>query len=305
MVLARVVLVISCLLVYPMGIRAVCQADDLQEVITPLLRDNCITCHGDAEVNGEVNFQELATTARWTDRPSLIVRAIKAIDTNKMPPEGEPSLTDADRQALLTALRKMLRKSASGHEPATVQIRRLNRFQYNHAVRDLFRLQRDVFQLPEKLMTRHDDYLRSARGKMPKHVRVASHALHPKEGLRGVRAFPKDLRAAHGFDNQANQLTLSPLLLDAFLRLSLSIVESPDFNEQSVGIWRDFFEEPPRPFDAREAVRDRLRPFLRIAFRKKIDDVVLDRYASYALSKLDQGLSFTTAMKKVASAAIC
>ena len=67
--------------------------------------------------------------------------------------------------------------------------------------------------------------------------------------MKGVKSFPKDLRASHGFDNQANQLTLSPLLLDSFLRLAVSILESPDFNERSVGIWNDFFREPPAGTD--------------------------------------------------------
>ena len=61
-----------------------------------------------------------------------------------------------------------------------------------------------------------------------------------------MKPFPQDLRASHGFDNQANQLTLSPLLLDAFFRLSVSIIDSPDFNENTVGIWNTFFKLPPR-----------------------------------------------------------
>ncbi|MCH7725412.1 MAG: DUF1588 domain-containing protein [Planctomycetes bacterium] len=139
---------------------------------------------------------------------------------------------------------------------------------------------------------------------MPDKVNVSSLSLNPTAGLRNVNAFPKDLRAAHGFDNQANQLTLSPLLLDAFLRLSVSILESPDFNEQNVGIWNDFFKEPADGIDKQAEVKRRLGPFLKIAFRGPVDGDTLARYTAYATSKIDQGMSFTDSMKKVASAVL-
>jgi hypothetical protein len=99
-------------------------------------------------------------------------------------------------------------------------------------------------------------------------------------------------------------LTLSPLLLDAFLQLSVSIVESPDFNEQTVGIWNDFFQQPEAGTDARDEIKRRLEPFLTIAFRGRVEAETLDRYTAYAMAKMDQGLSFTESMKKVASAAL-
>jgi hypothetical protein len=208
----------------------------------------------------------------------------------------------------------MLRDATRGKTAARSPVRRLNRFQYNNSVRDLFQLKQDVFALPEKLMTRHDNYLirpaesalaeSAMAANMPDSVQVASHSLNPVLGLQGVSAFPKDLRAEHGFDNQANQLTLSPLLLDAFLRLSVSIVESPDFNEQTVGIWKEFFEAPAKGADLHGEIKGRLKRFLRIAFRGPVDDETLERYTAYAISKIDQGLAFTDGMKKVASAAM-
>jgi hypothetical protein len=198
----------------------------------------------------------------------------------------------------------MLRKATAGNEARPNQIRRLNRFQYNNSVKDLFQLKVDVFKLPEKLMTREGNYLHTGTNKMPDRVNVASFALNPKAGLSEVKSFPKDLRASHGFDNQANQLTLSPLLLDAFLRLSVSIVESPDFNEGNVGIWNEFFKEPAPESDKRQEIKKRIQSFLELAFRGAVDDATLERYTAYTLSKMEQGLSFTDSMKKAASAAL-
>ena len=285
-------------------VSAECRADDVADFLNPLVAKHCLKCHGGEDVNGEVNFKPITTATQFLAQPALINKMIEAVDSNDMPPEGEPPLDEKTRTRLLATLKTMLREATAGKERTPPQIRRLNRFQYNNSVKDLFQLQLDVFELPEKLMTRHDNYLHPASGKMPDKVRVASLSLNPKAGLRDVKAFPKDLRAEHGFDNQANQLTLSPLLLDAFLRLSVSIVESPDFNEQTVGIWNDFFRQHEEGTDPQAEVKRRLEPFLTIAFRGRIEAETLDRYTAYATSKIKQGLSFTDSMKKVASAAL-
>ncbi len=280
------------------------RADEFADFVNPLVGKHCLKCHGGEAVKGEVNFKPIATTAQFIAQPVLINKMIEAIDANDMPPEDEPQLDEKTRIKLLATLKTMLRDATTGKERAPSQIRRLNRFQYNNSVRDLFQLKLDVFELPEKLMTRHDNYLHPAAKKMPDKVRVASLALNPKAGLREVKAFPKDLRAEHGFDNQANQLTLSPLLLDAFLRLSVSIVESPDFNEQTVGIWNEFFRQPADGADLPAEVKRRLQPFLTMAFRSRVDEETLDRYTAYAMAKMKQGLTFTDSLKKVASAVL-
>ena len=280
------------------------RADDYQDFLKPLFAQNCTKCHGGEKTKGKVNLAEIATADQFLARPALIKELIEVIDANDMPPEEEQPLGEGARLRLLDSLKAMLRKSAGDGEADQLQIRRLNRFQYNNVVRDLFDLDRDVFALPEKLMTRHDNYLRTSPDKLPDQVRVACNSLSPAGGLSGVKPFPKDLRAAHGFDNQANQLTLSPLLLDAFLKLSVSILESPDFNPSHVGIWDEFFREPAAGTEIRPEVERRLAGFLRKAFRKPVDPDTLRRYGEYVTAKIDGGLPFTESMKKVASAAM-
>ena len=53
--------------------------------------------------------------------------------------------------------------------------------------------------------------------------------------LAGVAAFPQDLRAEHGFDNQPITQHVTALM-GAFLQLGSSITQSPDFNARRVGI---------------------------------------------------------------------
>lgn len=303
--LARWILSLTCAAVFSGGLSSIAPAAEFDEFIQPLLMAKCVKCHGTKEPEGGISFPTVDSADKLLAQPELIQRVIEVIDANDMPPEGEPQLKPEERTRLLASLKTMLRQATAGAERRDNAIFRLNRFQYNNAVKDLFQLNRNVFELPEKLLSRQDRYLPSTTGTMPDVVNVASQSLSPQPGLAGVQAFPKDLRAEHGFDNQADKLTLSPLLLDAFLRLSVSIVESPDFNPQTVGIWQDFFQPPADGADYSVEIERRLKKFLRLAFRGPVEEETLRRYATYAADKLQQGLSFTESMKKVASAALC
>ena len=277
-------------------------ADDFQQQLQPIFARHCVKCHGDEKVKGKVNLKEISNAAQFLTKPKLIKEIIDVIDAGDMPPEDEPQLQTADRSVLLTSLKAMLRDAATGQAVKRNPPRRLNRFQYNNAVRDLFELNRDVFALSEKLMTRETIYLNGPE--MPERVNARSIALHPTGGMSDVKPFPQDLRASHGFDNQADQLTLSPLLLDAFFRLSISIVERPDFNENSVGIWNTFFKIPAESKDVPAETRKRIAVFLRLAFRGPVEPDTIDRYTTYALDKFKEGILYTDTMKKVASAAL-
>ena len=115
---------------------------------------------------------------------------------------------------------------------------------------DLLELDRDLFQMNERLMRRREDYFHPETGKMPDKVRVSSRPLakdidnQRPEGFRGVAAFPQDQRAEHGFDNRADHLTLSPLLMESLLKLSQTVAESPDLNSKECGSWDRLFAEP-------------------------------------------------------------
>ncbi|MEE2942574.1 MAG: DUF1592 domain-containing protein, partial [Verrucomicrobiota bacterium] len=197
----------------------------------------------------------------------------------------------------------------SGYAPTP--IRRMNRLQYNNAVKDLFELKVSVFPLPEKMMRDRSGYFAKALGgevrKMPKTVTVSSRPLG-KSGLieprlAGVGPFPQDPRAEHGFDNRGDHLSLSPILLEAFFKLSRRILESPNFDRLTVGIWGDFFLEPEE-VEIKNAVRKRLRRFMTRAFRRPLDEALLNRYAQHVFRQIEAGMSFTGAMKEAASAVL-
>ncbi|MDF1850661.1 MAG: DUF1592 domain-containing protein [Verrucomicrobiales bacterium] len=281
-----------------------------EELVLDVFQKNCIQCHGqDGKVKGKVDLREIKSVEDLTADPELLQTLVDVIDFEEMPPEDEPQIEPEKRKELLSKLDALLHQSVTEDKAYThTPIRRMNRFQYHNAVIDLFDLKCNVFTLPERMMREHSGYFQPETGKMAEMVKVGSRPLGKSQmiepRLAGVAAFPQDLRAEHGYDNQADHLSLSPLLMEAFLTLGQSITESKDFGARNVGIWNSFFVEPKSSEDLREEVESRLRPFLTKAFRRPVADEVLARYTDHVMHQLDSGGEFSEAMKSVAAATI-
>ncbi|QDT11637.1 DUF1592 domain-containing protein [Planctomycetes bacterium K23_9] len=280
---------------------------EFDTVVAPLLKLHCGKCHA-ADGEGDVDLLALRKE-HLASQSELISSVVDALDFREMPPEDEPAMDDQVREDLIKRLKSILRQSHGGqavypHTP----IRRMNRFQYNNAVMDLFDLHCIVFTLPERMMREHNGYFRPSTGQMADVVSVGNRPLGKSQliepRLAGVAAFPQDLRAEHGFDNRGDHLSLSPLLMESFLKLGQSITQSPDFTVRRVGVWKTFFAPPPARTNLAVAARDRLRPFLTRAFRQPIDDKTLVRYAAFVDRQLHAGVTFTDAMKMAAAATI-
>ena len=260
--------IVTCLL-----LTCTAQADLVHET----LQAHCVQCHGkDGKVKGKVNLLELADFAT---QPELLADVIEVLEYEEMPPEDEEPLPPATRSAMVKNLKALLAKTVSAKQAfAQAPIRRMNRFQYANAVQDLLQLKVLVYPLPERMMREHRGYFQPAKGKMPDSVQVGSRPLGKSQMIQGrlggVAPFPQDLRAEHGFDTQADHLSMSPLLMEAFLGLSRSIVQSPDFSVKTVGIWKELLDGP--------VDRETMAAFLRRAFRRPPSEAQLDRYMTHA-----------------------
>ena len=284
--------------------------DPFATLIQPVIKKHCAKCHGsEKEIEGDVNLLELRSGRDLAKNAELISTLIEVLDLEQMPPEDEPALERPLRGRLVTELKAILHAAISENRTFEhTPLRRMNRFQYHNAVTDLLELNCAVFTLPERMMREHGSYFQPATGKMPHKVSVGSRPLGKSQlierRLAGVAAFPQDLRAEHGFDNRGDHLSLSPLLLESFLKLSRSIVESPDFGPRTCGIWDAFFVEPKPMHDAESVARERLRPFLTRAFRRPVEEELLARYVDHVVAQVQSGESFADSMKAATSAAI-
>ena len=233
-------------------------ADDSAASLLSTFRTYCVGCHGKSErIEGQVNLLALKSDDDLQVRPELLQDLIKVLRNRRMPPRDAPRLPAVRRMQMVTRLQKTLRQTLQSKAFDAAPIRRMNRFQYNNAVVDLLGLERDIFRLNERLIRRRHDYFQPETGKMPAEVRVSCRPLSKDidnqrpEGFRGVAAFPQDQRAEHGFDNRADHLTLSPLLMESFLQLSQAIVESPDLNAAECRHWNQLFAPPVQAVSGR------------------------------------------------------
>ena len=117
-------------------------------------------------------------------------------------------------------------------------MRRLNRYEYNNAVRDLLQLKGDIYPLPEKVIRESKPYFNPASGHFPRTVTAGNRTLGKniieKPILTGVVPFAMDLQAEHGFNNRGEELSVSPILLESFLKPSHSILHAPDFRRPTI-----------------------------------------------------------------------
>ena len=260
---------------------------------------------------GAVDLSRIRSENSLVVAPELLQKMVDVLSDRTMPPDEASELSVADRDVLVNTLRS-LRATAIERAPSrlTPIVRRMTRFQYNNAVQDLLQLNVEVFTLPERMLREYNNYYQPASGKMPDSVRVGSRPLGKSQliepRLAGVAAYPQDLRAEHGYDTQADHLTMSPLLLESFLQLGMSIVNSPDFHKGTVGVWQELFVTPADVGASalEEIIQNRLQQFLTRAFRVPVDKETLQRYTAFGVEQLERVGNFTEAMKSVVAATI-
>ncbi|NNE01060.1 MAG: DUF1592 domain-containing protein [Pirellulaceae bacterium] len=285
-----------------------------ENTVLPVLKTHCIDCHGAGDVvEGDVNLATLQTES-LSEKAELLQSMIEVLDSEQMPPEGETALDSTVRSEMIQTLTTALHAAVAQRKTFNQSpIRRMNRFQYNNAVVDLLELKLELFALPERMMREHSNYFDPASGKMPATVKVGSRPLGKSQlvqpRLAGVGPYPQDLRAEHGFDNRGDHLSLSPLLMESFLKLSRSIVDSGDFGPTTCGAWGWLFEPPDDEIagdgkSARPIVEHRLGRLLTRAFRRTPSDDILHRYVDHVVARIDAGDSFTDAMKLAVSAVL-
>ena len=269
----------------------------------------CVECHGaKGKVKGEVNLLSLTQGEDIKSDPELLQTVMEVIDFREMPPEENQPIDNNERKMIVAELKRLLEESVSGASAKWVKapIRRMTRFQYANAVKDLLDLKVEVFPLPEKMIRDRSGYFKPATGKMPAKMTVSSRPLG-KSGLieprmDGVAPFPQDLRAEHGYDTQGDHLSLSPLLMEDFFRLSQSIVKSPSFNPQNVGVWTQYFEKPKRGINKTAELKSRLQHLLKRAFRAPVDITTFSKYYSFAEQEMNKDRGMGDVMKDVFSA---
>ena len=127
---------------------ALSACDATQEDRTATLSTFCVECHNDAEREAELTLESRALTdvAAEADVWEKVVRKLR---TGTMPPADQPQPSAEERRALVSWLEDSLDAAAAANpNPGrTETFRRLNRTEYQNAIRDLLALDIDAAAL--------------------------------------------------------------------------------------------------------------------------------------------------------------
>ena len=224
------------------------RADDFGKGIGLILQEYCYDCHGRKKTKGKVKLTDYGSWADFEKNPELIEKMIEALGKNEMPPEEEKQPSGDQRELMLLELEKAFKNAMAHSKPVVpLRLRRMNRFEYGNAVRDLFDLKSWVYSINDRIIRDHNNYFRPETGKMPKVARVGNRIMGLQQLLEnrllGVMAFPKDPPAENGFNNRGDHLSLTPTLMESFLELSRSVVNAENF-DKNCQTWNDLFQDP-------------------------------------------------------------
>ena len=108
----------------------------------------CMDCHDDSITKGGLSLEGIAAKSPATD-PALWEKILRKIDHQQMPPIGEERPSSAEYRQVVTFLKAELdRASTAAPDPGrTDTFRRLNRTEYQNAIRDLLALEIDATTL--------------------------------------------------------------------------------------------------------------------------------------------------------------
>ena len=112
--------------------------DQFSSSIRPFLVRNCQGCHNAANKTGGLAVDQLTSASTLTTHADEWEKILRKVKTGEMPPAGFPKPTAAAAATFTHwAETELDRQAALRPDPGRVTLHRLNRTEYNNAVRDL------------------------------------------------------------------------------------------------------------------------------------------------------------------------
>jgi hypothetical protein len=120
----------------------VCRADEkAYAAIEPLLATYCYDCHGDGMDSGDFAMDDFDSVSEHLKDFDVWYEIWKNVRSNLMPPADKPQLKTEERDKVLAFIESEVFKiDRSNPDPGRVTIRRLNREEYRHSIKDLLRV---------------------------------------------------------------------------------------------------------------------------------------------------------------------
>ena len=113
-------------------------AAHFRKEIEPLLGNYCSDCHADGEKKGGVAFDEFKSDAALLGGHELWLGVLKNMRAGLMPPQKKPQPSADERRKIEEWIKfEAFGIDPKNPDPGRVTVRRLNRAEYHHTIRDL------------------------------------------------------------------------------------------------------------------------------------------------------------------------
>lgn len=181
--------VLLLLLLSSLSVLAGDAVPDFAKEIKPLLELSCVKCHGPKKQKGGVDFSVFSDRASILRQRKMWKKAAAQIEASEMPPEEEKQLTKEQRELILRWVKGSATQvdcaNVAERSPGRSILHRLTLDEYNLTIRDLLGVEFN-----------------------------AANAV----------GMPED-KVVEGFSNQANALTMPPVLLEKYFAAADKVVD--------------------------------------------------------------------------------
>lgn len=135
-------LVATCVCALDQPLRAVEQTDIPARFKTdalPFVAKHCLACHGEKDPKAELSLFSDRTPQSVVTRRGTWESVIEMVESGQMPPANKSRPDAAEVEKFVAAVNAVFEESdrTAEPDPGRVTVRRLNRVEYNHTIRDL------------------------------------------------------------------------------------------------------------------------------------------------------------------------
>jgi hypothetical protein len=228
--------------------------------VLPILNKFCMDCHDAETSEGELNFEAYLKAHKAESVPDLWERVAQMVEMGEMPPREKKQPTQLERDTILAWIKQLGDKwdsGAFGKDPGRTTLRRLNKFEYHYTIRNLFGLP----------------------------IRSSNHF-----------RFPPDSSGEAGFDNNADALYLSPILMENYTKAASWIVLN--IYRYAGSRQRYLFVRPDKNISPEKAASTVIKAWGLRIFRRPIKKDEHDRLLALFKEEIGTKKSYDEAMKR-------
>lgn len=112
---------------------------EYEQTVRPLLEKFCWGCHGEDRAKGGIALDQVADVEALRGDAVTWQSVLQQVALHTMPPEGRPQPDWEERETIRIWIDRVLYPVDCEHpDPGHITLRRLNRAEYDHTIRDLF-----------------------------------------------------------------------------------------------------------------------------------------------------------------------